>query len=176
MEFSSMPFGKGKAQSTEDMGTLPLITKKYIHRKFGKYSKDPTPGKGGKKFDKAIQAWNAYDEDKAFDLLSAAVAAGLQGPELSSAYSLLGQIHIHRGHLRSAVDEFLKCLEIPDRVRSMTWQSAMHLYYIYSELGRTSEAKSVLSVAEKANEGYGWVHTSEAGRKTRDLARRYADK
>jgi|GEM_PF-4181418 len=64
-------------------------------------------------------------------------------------------------------------IEIPDRVSSMTWQSAMHLYYIYSEVGRDSEAKSVLSIAEKANKGQRWVHVAEGEQETRDLTKHY---
>ena len=176
MNFFGKLFGKGTVQPTAVSGSLPPITKQYLHQKFGDYSKKPTPGKGGKIFDEAIPAWNASDYDKAFDLLSAAVAAGLKGPERSTAHSLLGQIHIKRGQLGQAVNEYLKCLEIPDRVSSMTWQSAMYLYYIYSELGRDSEAKSVLSIAEKANKGQRWVHTAEAERETRDLTKNYVQK
>jgi tetratricopeptide (TPR) repeat protein len=176
MKFFGRLFGEGKVKPTAVSGNLPPITKQYLHEKFGDYSKKPTPGKGGKIFDEAVRAWNAFDYDKAFDLLSKAVAAGLKGPERSTVHSLLGQIHIQWHQLDRAVDEFLKCLEIPDRVSSMTWQSAMHLYYIYSELGRDSEAKSVLSIAEKANEGQRWVHAAEAERETRDLTKHYVQK
>ena len=127
--------------------SLPPITKQYLHQNFGDYSKKPTPGNGGE----AIAAWNASNYDKAFELLNKAIETGLKGPECSAAHSLLGQIYLKRGQLGPAVDEYLKCLEFPDRVPSMTWQSAMHLHYIYSELGRDSGAKSVLSIAEKAN-------------------------
>ena len=153
--------------------SLPPITKQYLHQKFGAYSKKPTPGNGGKIFDEAVPAWNAYNYDKAFELLNKAIEAGLKGPECSTAHSILGQIYLRRGQLGQAVNEYLKCLEIPDRVTSMTWQSAMHLYYIYSELGRDSEAESVLLIAEKANQGHVWVHNAEAERETRNLARNY---
>jgi|GEM_PF-5223659 len=114
MKFFGRLFGKGNVKPTAVLGSFPPITKRYLHEKFGDYSKKPTPGKGGKIFDDAIRAWNAFEYDKAFDLLREAVAAGLKGPERSTVHSLLGRIHIKWGQRDRAVNEFLKCLEMCD--------------------------------------------------------------
>lgn len=152
---------------------LPEITKKHIHKRFGKYSEGPIPGKGGKMLKESIEAWNKGDFDKSFELKEAAIDAGLEGPDRSLAYSGLGQIYVRRGQLREAVDNFLKCLEIPDRGDDACWQSAMRLYYIYSEVGRSSEAFDLLSLAKEANKTLNWAHAAQVEHEVRRLAREY---
>lgn len=153
--------------------TLPRLSERHLHKNFAECGIDPTPGKGGKLMDEFIPAWNAGEYDKAFALLKGAIAAGLEGPDESSAHSYLGQIHIKRGNLREAVDEFLECLRTPHRPSDITWESAMRLYYIYSEAGESLEAANLLSLAEEAHLRLRWPrkHLPTVETEIRALAR-----
>ena len=129
---------------------LPRVTEEYFHRNFAD-AVSPTPGNGGKKYDEFIPAWNNGDYETAFNLLSEAIELGLEYPDKSSAHSYLGQMYIKQCRLDKAISEFLMSLKTRVRPPDITWETAMRLYYIYSEAGESELAKKLLSLAEDSN-------------------------
>jgi len=101
--------------------------------------------------DEAIPHWNENRYDKAFDLLTKSLSAGLGEPDASYAHSWLGQIHVKRRELIPAVEEFLKCLELQGRARDATWESAIRLSVIYKTAGKLDDARSLEGIAQTAD-------------------------
>ena len=133
-----------------NQNSLPSVTEEHFHRNFAD-PVSPTPGDGGKKFDEFIPAWNNGDYEAASKLLNEAIKLGLEDPDKSSAYSYLGQIYIKQGQLEKAVSSLLMCLKTRVRPSVITWETAMRLYYIYSEVGDSELATRFLSLARDSN-------------------------
>ncbi|HWR81687.1 MAG TPA: hypothetical protein VN285_00130 [Candidatus Deferrimicrobium sp.] len=152
--------------------TLPPISGEHLHRNFFDKPGEPT-GSGGRHWLAAREAWNRGNEDAAFELWQAAIREGVEGPWLSTAYCIVGEVFVKRGDLAAAVDQFLKCLALPDRSSENTWESAQRLYYIYDEAGRSEEAAAVRELAELMNRRIGWAHMPSVEAELRELTRRF---
>lgn len=128
---------------------LPAIGEALLHSDHGPCGS--RMGGGGKYFEDARSAWNREDHALACGLLEHALKAELTMPYESCARSILGQIWLKKGDLARAVQEFLKCLELPVRDSDALWMSAVRLGMIYDAAGRSEDAEALAALAAAAN-------------------------
>ena len=172
-ELSSLSENSSTSAKSNTIKPLPMITEMHLHRNYAYDVLNPIPGDGGKKYEESTPAWNNGDYKKAFNLISEAIELGLEDPDIAGAHFLLGLIYIKQCQLEEAIDEFLMCLKARLRLPDTTWETAMRLYYIYSEAGESRIAKKLLSLAEDSNSRLDTprIHDSSVETEIRELTR-----
>ena len=129
---------------------LPPITKEHLCKNFSEGSLKPS-GPGSSQILQAQIDWNKNNYDDASKAYLAAIQEGIQRDWLATAHNSLGQIEIERQDLDGAVNHFIECLAIPEHDPVDVWESAIRLYSIYDEAGRSQEANELKDLAKAAN-------------------------
>lgn len=128
---------------------LPEITDKYLHEDHGEFSE--RVGGGKNEFVEGGTYYKNGNYDKAINLLQTAITKQLTMPYESCALKIIAVCYIKKQNLPLAVENFLKCLEVPCRHTHTLGESLTSLYLIYKTVGRTQEANTIKTLMDKLN-------------------------
>ena len=92
------------------------------------------------------------DFTAAFESMKQALAKGLTPTYECYAHCQMAHTFIRRGELAAAVEAYLRCLSVQPKTASAIWEAAVRMAVIYDEAGRSNEASSLKSLANKANQ------------------------
>jgi len=165
-------FHRKSAEMANENTHLPDIPDQVFGNHVGSEPSGQLSGPGAGIQKEASAAWNARNYKKALPLYNRVIELGLDEEYDSSLmHQSLGCCYIMLGDVRLGVTHFLKCLQFNKRAPTASWQSAMYLYYIYDEAGRTKESDKLRQLASDLNTRVGWSHESSLGDDVRSLVR-----